>query len=105
VAIQQANPLGFIIPHAHQHSMQLQGTAAALQVKQALLSGRSPFSLFPAQPSPSAWLKLLHALRGHWDEEVAADRPHSILLTRRASAGSLGRQQAVVHQVTLQWPA
>jgi hypothetical protein len=105
VATQQANTLGFITPHAHQHSRQLQGPAPPLHVKQALLAGRSSFSMFPAQPSPSAWLKLLHALREHWDEEAAADRPHSILLTRRASAGSLGRQQAVVHQVTLQWPA
>lgn len=105
VAAQQASALGFVTPHAHQHSRQLQGPAPPLHVKQALLAGRFPFSLFPAQPSPSAWLKLLHALREHWDEEAAADRPHSILLPRRASAGSLGRQQAVVHQVTLQWPA
>lgn len=51
VATQQANPFGFITPHAHQHSRQLQGPAPPLHIKQALLAGRSPFSLFPAQPS------------------------------------------------------
>lgn len=115
--ITQASVLARSSPHAHnQHaSTQLSctnpttavshGTPGAQQ--QALLAAVShaapPFALFAAQPSSDVWLKLLHALtQGQGDEDVAVEKPHSILLPRRASSGSLGRQQAVMHRATIQ---
>jgi hypothetical protein len=112
--IRHASPLLFISPHAHQHPRQLQlstghfsaaGLAAAADaaVKQALLAGQSPFALFAAQPTSDGWLKLLKALQAQGDEELSLDdASHSILLTRRASAGSIARQQAVVYRATIQ---
>lgn len=110
--IKQASLLAFISPHAHQHTRQLSAqcfTAAAAAgpadaaIKQALLAGQSPFALFAAQPSRDGWLKLLQALQAQGDEGLSLDDgPHSILLTRRASAGSIARQQAVMYRATIQ---
>lgn len=98
-------PFGYLSPHVHQHTRHLQPAGNlhhASTVKQALLAGQSPFALFAGQPSTETWLKLMQALQAQNEEDSVLDHPHSILLTRRASAGSIARQQAVMYRATIQ---
>lgn len=97
---------GYLSPHVHHirhlHSAGSLSAPHASTVKHALLAGQSPFVLFAGQPSTEMWLKLMHALQAQTEEDLVLDQPHSILLTRRASAGSIARQQAVMHRATIQ---
>jgi hypothetical protein len=73
-------------------------------MKQLLLAGRPPFALFAQQPSQEGWLKLLHALQNHMEEETAAAAAarSALLLRGRGSACSIARQHAVGRRATLQ---
>lgn len=69
-------------------------------IRSLLLSGRSPFSLYPAEPSRKAWLCLLQHLQAP-EELSTASAAHNLLLPR-GLAGSSVRPQSVYRRVTVQ---